>query len=237
MSSTTSTNSSYNCYFVLFLVIYFCSCALQSSGFAPTQASAMTHPTDFVSTTATTVWFQNNLEHPKPIEDTPVTASKTQATTTKIRKEPVVISDLVSSEELLAFLGKDEKNVDHPKKKPAVVFYYASWCRRCQRVGMQLNRVARQLGGRGGPFRFAMVECKPSTQDFILNTMGVDKIPNLRVYQGGSLDYEPLVDAGSSVRDLADELAAILEGQAETPVTSATAVHEQLQLSLGVASL
>lgn len=57
------------------------------------------------------------------------------------------------------------------------------------------------------------MECKPSTHHFLADTMCVKGLPNLRVYDH---DGRQLVDAGGSVRDLARELAKILQSRHQT---------------------
>lgn len=237
MTRSRTTSTSANASFALSLFLLACFYFQESLGFA--MAPAALHPPiqhGFVSVSrTTTLWFRN------------VAASASQTTKPRqkqptIRKESVVIRDMESPEELLEFLGNNQQDGD---RKPSVVFYYAGWCKRCRKVGLQLQTVARKLGSKHGPVRFASMECKPSTQDFLADTMGVKGLPNLRVYNH---DGKLLVDSGSSVRDLAKDLAKILRGGQNNAngnkdrfekmeSASFSTVHEELQLSLGVATL
>lgn len=207
------------------LVLLICCClSRQAYGFA--VAPALPFKQHGAITTTTKMWFKNEVAR----RTAPATSKPSRQP--KIRKESVedIIRDLDSADELVSFLQTPGEN------RPAVVFYYAGWCKNCQRVGLHLQKVARKLGTTKGPVRFASMECKPSTQDFILNQMCVTGLPALRVYDH---DGDVIVDAGGSVRDLAVGLAGILRdgsSDRETPAASA-AMHEQLQLSLGVAAL
>jgi len=214
-SKTTALGS------IFALVLLLCCCSRQAYGFAVAPALPFQQH-GALTTTTTKLWFNNEV------------ARRTASATTKpsrrptIRKESVgdIIHDMDSSDELLSFLQTPGDD------RPVVVFYYAGWCKNCQRVGLQLQKVARKLGSAKGPIRFASMECKPSTQDFLLHQMCVTGLPALRVYDHGG---DVVADAGSSVRDLADDLAGILRDGSSDRETSA--VHEQLQLSLGVAAL
>lgn len=173
-------------------------------------------------------WFRNELSAAFAASASPTRTTKPST----IRKEPVIIRDLESSEKLLGFLSTHQEN----NQKPAVVFYYAGWCKKCQKVGLQLQTVARKLHG---SVRFASMECKPSTHDFLTETMGVQSLPNLRVYHP---DGTQLVDSKSSVRNLAAELSKLLvlqntSNRASNDHSEEPNMHEELQLSLGVATL
>ena len=65
--------------------------------------------------------------------------------------------------------------------------YYAKWCKKCQKVGQQFNRLAREMGdqpGVEGPVRFAAVEYTPASQAFITEELKVIGLPTVQIYTG-----------------------------------------------------
>lgn len=206
----------------------------QAHGFAmaPAAVPPSFHPT------ATALKFRVEAATPTTMDEKKAVGAPASAPTPRIRKERVaeLIRDVDTPEELTALL-RHEGDGDGNEQKPVVVFTYASWCKRCQRVGLQLQKVARKLGGPDGPVTFASFECNVDTQDFVAETQGIVGLPNLRVYTDGD---GKAVDAGSSVRDLSQELANILishRDRGSNAAAASTTVHEELQLSLGVATL
>jgi thiol-disulfide isomerase/thioredoxin len=211
-----NTKSNAFSHYVISLIVC-CCCSRQSSGFAPLSipAARMARAADGADSTTTALGYQNEGASPE--------FSMATARTTRTRfqrpivsrkqnsnnKNQSIIRDLSSPQELVAFLENKTDN-DPAVPKPAVVMFYASWCKKCQKVGLGLNRGARKLGG---SFRFARFECTPSTHAFLVEAMGVEKVPNLRIYAcGGSNNNgrtELVFDAGSSVLDLGKELIAM----------------------------
>lgn len=65
--------------------------------------------------------------------------------------------------------------------------YYAKWCKKCQKVGQQFTRLAREMGdqpGVEGPVRFAAVEYTPASQAFITEELKVIGLPTVQIYTG-----------------------------------------------------
>lgn len=198
-----------SCYYIFFLII---CCSWQSSGFSPRSKAARR----IAKSTTTAVGYQNegnNLESFMEGMAAPTSLWKRirVANNSKKKNRRTIIRDLGSPEELFDFLEGD------PSARPAIVLFYTGWCKNCQIVDSQLDRVARNLGGGNnnndeGRFRFARFECTPFTMAFVEETtIGIGKRPNpnLRLYTCGSSGQARLIfDAGSSVQALCEKIVA-----------------------------
>lgn len=123
------------------------------------------------------------------------------------------VEDISSLTELKYFLEEDER--------PVVIKFYAKWCKKCQQVGKQVDRLAKEYGDRlivqpppegeqevfvDGPVRFANIEYTPDSRTFITETLGVRGTPTLHMYVG----TKKLLDGGSSIAAVRRELHHIL---------------------------
>lgn len=128
------------------------------------------------------------------------------------KKTRVLVEDVASLDELKYFLEEDER--------PVVIKFYAKWCKKCQAVGVQVDRLARETGDRiedeqfvDGDVRYAQVEYNEETREFITEELQIPAVPTLQVYVGTS----KLSDGGSSVKKIRNELA-LLEGMSHGDV-------------------
>lgn len=69
--------------------------------------------------------------------------------------------------------------------------FYAPWCKTCQRLGLQFQRLAMELGDGiasrqkvNGPVRFAEIAYSPETNHFIQDQLQVEAVPTLQLYHG-----------------------------------------------------
>lgn len=129
------------------------------------------------------------------------------------------IEDIYSLTELKSFLEEDER--------PVVIKFYAKWCKKCQRVGKQLDRLAMEHGDRvikrshglkageeeveegavfvDGDVRFAQIEYTPESQQFITESLKIRGTPTLQMYVG----TKKLLEGGSSVSKIKKEIETI----------------------------
>jgi len=147
------------------------------------------------------------------------------ATATKRRKEktrkPKVskffVEDISSLDELKYFLEEDER--------PVVIKFYAKWCKKCQQVGKQMDRLAMEMGDRiildydeedndneqlrpvfvDGEVRFGQIEYTQESQAFITEDLQIPGVPTVQIYVG----TKKLLDGGSSIKKIRSELQQI----------------------------
>lgn len=140
-------------------------------------------------------------------------SDKTVGETTEIKKPlPVrkskpskpLVEEISSLDELKWFLEEDER--------PVVIKYYAKWCKKCQKLGLQFNRLAMETGDRildqqliYGDVRFAAIEYTPRSQGFITGELQIQGVPDMQMYVG----THKLLEAGSSVKNVRTELALL----------------------------
>lgn len=116
----------------------------------------------------------------------------------------ILVEDITSVNELKWFLEEDER--------PVVIKFYAKWCKKCQRLGRQFDRLAMEMGDRivdqqfvDGDVRFAAVEYNRESHDFITDDLQIRGFPTLQMYVGTS----KLLEGGSSIKNIRTELHAI----------------------------
>lgn len=100
-----------------------------------------------------------------------------------IKGKKPYITKLNSLEELHRFLQEDDRM--------AAIKFYAPWCKTCQRLGLQFQKLANEFGDGvasrkmvEGPLRFAEVAFSPETNHFIQDQLKVKAVPTLQLYHG-----------------------------------------------------
>lgn len=176
----------------------------QSSGFLPATVKA-----EETTTTTTTT-----------IKTSKIMTEKQQKAIAKSQRQKVskfYVEDLSSLTELKYFLEEDER--------PTIIKFYAKWCKKCQHVGKQVDRLAMEYGDRtiivanddgndlqqtqtvfvDGDVRFAQIEFTQESQSFITESLQIRGTPTLQMYVG----TKKLLDGGSSIKSIRDELNII----------------------------
>eukprot|EP00536_Pseudo-nitzschia_multiseries_P006541 jgi/Psemu1/193370/e_gw1.140.42.1 len=130
----------------------------------------------------------------------------------KTKPSKPMVEEIFSLDELKWFLEEDER--------PVVIKFHAKWCKKCQKLGLQFNRLAMDMGDRildgqliHGDVRFAAIEYTPQSQDFITEDLQINGVPDMQVYVG----THKLLEAGSSIKSIRTELA-LLEGMSHDDV-------------------
>lgn len=188
----------YSALFLLVLCISMCQDQVHS--FAPKSVNTGTTAVNFQSETTvgeetTTLAIARAL--PGTVRNTIPKPSKKQ---TKI-----LVEDIASLDQLKYFLEEDER--------PVVIKFYAKWCRKCQHVGRQFDRLAMEMGDRiivdqqmiDGDVRFAAIEYNQESQAFITEELQVQGVPSLQIYVG----TRKLLEGGSSIKNIRQELAQV----------------------------
>lgn len=100
-----------------------------------------------------------------------------------IKGKKAYITKLNSLEELQRFLEEDDRM--------AAIKFYAPWCKTCQRLGLQFQKLATEFGDGvasrkmvEGSLRFAEVTFSPQTNHFIQDQLKVQAVPTLQLYHG-----------------------------------------------------
>lgn len=114
------------------------------------------------------------------------------------------VEEITSLNELKWFLEEDER--------PVVIKFYAKWCKKCQRLGRQYDRLAMEMGDRivdqqfvDGDVRFAAIEYNKESHDFITEELQIRGFPTLQMYVGN----HKLLEAGSSIKNVREEINTI----------------------------
>lgn len=144
--------------------------------------------------TATTLQKQTQLHVKKQVQ-APIRPSK-------INK--IIVEEISSLNELKYFLEEDER--------PVVIKFYAKWCKKCQLVGRQFDRLAMEMGDRivdqqliDGDIRFAQIEYNPESQAFITEELQISGVPTMQMYVGTN----KLLEGGSTIKNIRTELTQI----------------------------
>jgi len=118
----------------------------------------------------------------------------------------IIVENITSLSELRWFLEEDER--------PVVIKFFAPWCKKCQRLGLQFDRLAMEMGDRvvdqqfiDGDVRFAAVQYNPESRGFITEELQIRGFPTLQMYVGP----RKLLEGGSSVKNIREEIAVIEE--------------------------
>lgn len=175
-------------------------CQDQVHSFAPKSANTGTTAVNFQSETTvgaetTTLAIARAL--PGTVRNNIPKPSKQQ---TKI-----LVENIASLDQLKYFLEEDER--------PVVIKFYAKWCKKCQHVGRQFDRLAMEMGDRiivdqqmiDGDVRFAAIEYNQESQAFITEELQVQGVPSLQIYVG----TRKLLEGGSSIKNIRQELAQV----------------------------
>lgn len=173
--------------------LFFCVCMCQSFTPPPPQSALAMHLTsDLKYKSDTTLGETTKIETPLPVR--------------KTKPSKPMVEEIFSLDELKWFLEEDER--------PVVIKFYAKWCKKCQKLGLQFNRLALDMGDHildqqmiYGDVRFAAVEYNPQSQAFITEDLQIKGVPDMQVYVG----THKLLEAGSSIKKIRTELG-LLEG-------------------------
>lgn len=118
----------------------------------------------------------------------------------------IMVENVTSLSELRMFLEEDER--------PVVIKFYAAWCKKCQKLGLQFDRLAMEMGDRvvdqqfiDGDVRFAAVQYNPESHGFITEELQIRAFPTLQMYVG----TRKLLEGESSIKNIRKEIAVIEE--------------------------
>lgn len=175
---------------------YFALCLVLCVSFCESFTSPSRSTTALNYQSDTPVGGAPLLESPLPVrKDTIPKPSK---------RTKVFVEEITSVNELKWFLEEDER--------PVVIKFYAKWCKKCQKLGLQFDRLAMEMGDRivdqqmvDGDVRFAAVEYNKESHDFITDDLQIRGFPTLQMYVGAN----KLLEAGSSIKDVRSEISAI----------------------------
>jgi len=130
------------------------------------------------------------------------------------KRTEIIVEEITSLNELKWFLEEDER--------PVVIKFHAKWCKKCQRLGLKLNRLAMELGDRivdqqfvDGDVRFAAIEYNQDSHRFITEDLQIRGFPTLQMYVG----TRKLLEAGSSISNIRKEIA-LIEGISHEEILS-----------------
>lgn len=183
-------------YIALCLVI----CVSLCDSFTP--LSPTTSSPSISSTTALEYQSETPVGETTTILEKPLPVRKNIPKPSKHTK--TLVEDITSLNELKWFLEEDER--------PVVIKFYAKWCKKCQRLGRQFDRLAMEMGDRivdqqfvDGDVRFAAVEYNKESHDFITDDLQIRGFPTLQMYVGN----HKLLEGGSSIKSIRTELNEI----------------------------
>ena len=105
----------------------------------------------------------------------------------------------------------DVSGAEQPLTTVSILFlafrFYAKWCKKCQRLGRQFDRLAMEMGDRivdqqfvDGDVRFAAIEYNKESHNFITEELQIRGFPTLQMYVGA----HKLLEAGSSIKNITD---------------------------------
>jgi len=251
ISSATVT-----CYSVLYLLI--CIFSVCQSFTSPSTGTTTTATTRIVApasasttTTAAQYQLQSTVGETQTQTQTSSTSTSPSTSTTLLLERPqltvvrkhtisipkpskrrkILVEDSISSlSELKYFLEDDER--------PVVIKFYAKWCKKCQQIGRQFDRLAMEMGDCivdqqmiDGDVRFAAIEYTPESQDFLTNELQIQGLPTIQMYVG----TRKLLDEsgkGSSMKNIINELDQIEDMSHEELLERAEAADDGVLSSL-----
>jgi len=159
-----------------------------STSIRKTQRTKSSPATTYTTSTATTLYYAQDKPSPPAIDckqaaTTATTTRTIQQTTTTKKKTKIIVRDIKSIDELQFFLEEDDR--------PAVIKFHAPWCKTCQRLGLQFDKLARDYGDTildrqlvQGSVRFAAIEFGSETCRLITETLQVPGVPTFQLYSG-----------------------------------------------------
>ncbi|KAL3936041.1 MAG: hypothetical protein SGBAC_008554 [Bacillariaceae sp.] len=140
-----------------------------------------------------------------------VATAPSRAPQTIIKGKKPSIVKLNSLDELKYFLQEDDRM--------AAIKFHAPWCKTCQRLGLQYQKLATELGDGiasrkmvEGQVRFAEVAYSPQTNHFIQDQLQVDAVPTLQLYHGFNKLWQR-----SGTKDARDLRDTVLNLESKTP--------------------
>lgn len=177
-------------------------CQDQVHSFAPKSANTGTTAVNFQS--ETTVGAETTTHAIAIARALPGTVRNNIPKPSK-QQTKILVENIASLDQLKYFLEEDER--------PVVIKFYAKWCKKCQHVGRQFDRLAMEMGDRiivdqqmiDGDVRFAAIEYNQESQAFITEELQVQGVPSLQIYVG----TRKLLEGGSSIKNIRQELAQV----------------------------
>ena len=158
-----------NIFYILAISIFLSASVSEGFGVTGDQLSKNTSPSQ--------LFFKNDVTKTSP------SAAATKARRPIITGKKPYIAKLNSLDELKYFLQEDDRM--------AAIKFYAPWCKTCQRLGLQFQKLATELGDGiasrkkiEGQLRFAEVAYSPQTNHFIQDQLQVEAVPTLQLYHG-----------------------------------------------------
>ena len=143
-----------------------CFCCSLSLGFV-----TQTLPTQ--SSSATRIRYENTRAR---VATTPLDGlleeKKQQTKGRQQQNQKPKITSISSAEEYLNFLVEDERL--------CMVKFYASWCKSCQKFGMQYEKIGKDVGD---DIRMAEVEYGANKE--LCKSLGIKKVPSVHFYSMG----------------------------------------------------
>jgi len=183
----------------LYSAFFFALCVSTCQSFSPTNADP-----SFPSRTAIRFQTEAPSRETSSLENPLVPRMNKIPKPTKSKPTTILVEEITSLNELKWFLEEDER--------PVVIKFYAKWCKKCQRLGRQFDRLAMELGDRivdqqsiDGDVRFAAVEYNKESHAFITDALQIRGFPTLQMYVGP----RKLLEGGSSMKNIRKELSAI----------------------------
>jgi len=178
------------------------------------QSTVVGETTTLMQTSTTTTSTSTTLLLERPPQLTvvsPTTPTPTRRSIPKpSKRRKILIEDSISSlSELKYFLEDDER--------PVVIKFYAKWCKKCQRMGRQFDRLAMEMGDCivdqqmiDGDVRFAAIEYTPASQKFLTEELQIQGLPTVQIYVGTRKLLDESGGSGS-MKKIIQELEVIEE--------------------------
>jgi len=176
-----------NIFYILVISIFLSACF--SEGFTVSGDQPSNSPSQ--------LFFKN--DEPKASPNTGIAMAPRRV----IKGKKPCISKLNSLDELKYFLQEDDRMT--------AIKFYAPWCKTCQRLGLQFQKLATELGDGiasrekiEGQLRFAEVAYSPQTNHFIQDQLQVQAVPTLQLYHGLNKLWQ--LSGSKDTRDLRNTL-------------------------------
>ena len=136
-----------------------------------------------------------------------------------------IVTNISSLEELKMFLEDDIT-------RPVAIYFYAPWCKTCQRLGLGYKRLAKDLGDGIvakqkllGTVRFAQVEYSTKTNHLISDQLRIEGVPTLQLYHGLNKVWQGS-GAGRIEKDLRVQVDSMLKMDSDELIAQAQAADD-----------
>lgn len=127
------------------------------------------------------------------------------------KRRKILVEENISSLSELKYFLEDDGD-----ERPVVIKFYAKWCKKCQLVGRQFDRLAMEMGDCivdqqmiDGDVRFAAIEYTPTSQDFITDELQIQGLPTLQMYVGTHKLLDEQGKGNGSMKNIINELDQI----------------------------